>query len=198
MIIDEVLMRCFVAIKLDEQIQNRLGRFQSRLQMDARLGAHGIKWMKPELIHLTLKFLGEVEDYRLMDVCNVVSATAGRFDPFDFEIGGCGCFPSDGAARVIWTGTTENVNELRSLHEALDIELGGAGFDREVRAYSPHLTLARIKDPKKGRSVAAAIKEVKDFDVGVQGVNTITIFESVLGRGGPDYHIIHHAELGKQ
>ena len=96
----ESRVRCFVAIELDRKIVSRVMEFRSALE---KRGGN-IRWVAPKNLHLTLKFLGEVDDTVLADICSVVSSAAAEFDPFDFEVADCGCFGSAGSARVLWLG----------------------------------------------------------------------------------------------
>ena len=151
-------LRCFVAIELDEGIGRQLGRLQGRLGKELSLAQKAIRWVKPEQIHLTLKFLGEVDDKTVPDICKAVSSAGGEFDPFEFEVGNCGCFGSGGVARVLWVGVTSRDDKLGALAESVDKHLQKMGFAPEHRKFSAHLTLARIRDAAAGAAAPTAAR----------------------------------------
>ena len=142
-----------------------------------------------------MKFLGEVEDRQINDVCSAASQTAGLFEPFDFHIAGAGSFPPGGAARVLWAGITEGGEDLQALADAIDQACHKLGFPLEGRRFSSHITLARVKNIAAGHKARQAVEAVGPLDIGVQGVSSITVFQSVLERGGPIYTAMHHAPL---
>ena len=146
-------IRCFIAIELDEAVRKELDRLQNRLQRRLNSLDTSIKWVRPENIHLTLKFLGDVQDDVIADICSAVSMAVAGVVPFDFELANCGCFPPGGSARVLWTGITDGSKELQSLQTAVENHLEMLDFPPEGRKFTPHLTLARIKNAKTGLTV---------------------------------------------
>jgi RNA 2',3'-cyclic 3'-phosphodiesterase len=189
-------IRCFIAIELDESTQRELGKIQSRLRDEAGLKDRSINWVRPENIHLTLKFLGEVDDADIPLVCEAASSAAGEFLPFEFEIGSVGCFPPGGSARVLWAAVTAGEEQIVPIHRKLDELLHKLGFPLEGRRFAAHLTLARIKNIRVGHEVREGLEGFTIPKVIVQSVSTLTVFQSVLSRGGPTYTAMHHAELG--
>jgi len=188
-------IRCFIAIELDEAVRKELGRLQDRLRRRFDVLDTSVNWVRPENIHLTLKFLGDVQDNVIADICSAVSMAVVGTVPFDFEFANCGCFPPSGSARVLWTGITDGSKELQSLQTALENHLGMLGFPPEGRKFTPHLTLARIKNAKIGRTVQDAVKDIEPFVLARQNVWALTVFQSELTRTGPVYTALHHAKL---
>ncbi|MBN2211536.1 MAG: RNA 2',3'-cyclic phosphodiesterase [Sedimentisphaerales bacterium] len=188
-------MRVFIALELDDGIKMKLGALQRQLRSQHHLNDPSIKWVHPDNIHLTLKFLGEVEDRLINDVCLAVTQTASQFEPFDFHIAGVGSFPPGGSARVLWTGVTEGGEDLQALAEAIDHACHKLGFPLEARKFSSHITLARVKNLVVGHKAREAVETTGPLDIGAQGVSNITVFQSVLERGGPAYTAMHHARL---
>jgi len=190
-------IRCFIAIELDEGIRGELGRLQDRLRRRLQLNDKAVKWVRPENVHLTLKFLGDVEDRLVPDICSVVSEAAGEIAPFTFEVADCGCFPRNGAARVLWVGVKQGREDLLQLQEMVELYLADIGFPPEERRFSAHLTLGRIKNAEAGRLVHNVVAEVEPIRLGCRDVSEITVFQSELTQSGPIYTALHHGKLGK-
>jgi len=189
-------IRCFIAVELDESVKTELGRLQKRLAKQLRGDEFGINWVKPERIHLTLKFLGDVDDTLIPEICSAVSEAAEHFSPFEIELSGLGCFPPNNRpARVLWAGITTGAETLGELAEAIDLNLGVLDFGPETRKFSPHLTLARIKQPNAGKSVRNLVEQSPVDIIAGQTVGEITVFQSELTRSGPIYTSLAHAPL---
>jgi len=190
-------IRCFIAIDLEERIIHKLGKIIEDVRQDLNTDDKSIRWVKPEDIHLTLKFLGEVDDNLICDICRATDQCAGEFDPFEFEVAGLGCFPPGGAARVLWLGMEEGKENLQVLQERLDNYLKELDFPPEPRKFSPHLTLARIKSAAMGKAVQQLVKTLNPPSVGRQSVTELVVFQSELTKTGPIYTPLHHGPLGK-
>ena len=189
-------IRCFVAAELDENIRKQLAQLQDRLRRKLPPDTTSIKWVKPENIHLTLKFLGEVDDNIIPDICSAVSEAVRCFNPFDSEIADCGCFGSSSSARVLWVGINEGQDKLTDLARAVDKALATLDFPRERRKFSGHLTLGRIRSSKSGRLVHDVVQNLEPIQLGTQTISQLTVFQSELTRSGPIYTALHHAPLG--
>ena len=155
------MVRTFVAVELPEVVRAELGRSQREMQRLARarnlpIGS-SLKWVAPEGIHLTLKFLGEVPEAMVEPIAEAVQvATAGR-PALNLELSGRGAFPSARSPRVLWVGLAGDLAALADLQRVVEQELGRLGFAPENRAFSPHLTLARVREqaaPVERRAVA--------------------------------------------
>jgi len=185
-------MRCFVAIDLDENIKSRLKRLQSELRQKTSLDRPEVKWVDVGLIHLTLKFLGEVKDRQIMDVCKIVESVASDYKSFTVDIKGVGTFGS--AARVLWVGAG-NSKPLLDLQKELDRNLTEAGFDADNKQFSGHLTLCRIKRAKAGRKLQVLAGDYADSALGSLRVDSICIYKSDLTSAGPVYTLISRSSL---
>jgi len=176
-------MRCFVAIELPDAVRRRLADLQARL---ADLG-RAVRWTRPESIHLTLKFLGEVPDGQVSEVCTLARQIAEKYYAFDLEVAGTGCFPLRGPVRIVWIGVSQPSPLL--LNCQADCEAGYAelGFEAENRAYSPHLTIGRVNDPSVGQRIRQALREFETFSAGGFTAHELTVFQSVLRPGGSIY-----------
>jgi len=176
------LMRCFVAIELDQPIKQALLEAQRLFQdLPGR-----VNWVKPEQMHLTVKFLGDVPDQQVPDVAKVLQRCAGAAGPFQFRVGRLGCFPERGPIRVLWAGV-QAPQPLFDIQQACETALAELGFDPEQRRYSPHLTLGRVRFVKNSNVYRQVIEENTAFEAGVQTADRIVLLSSRLLRTGAVY-----------
>jgi 2'-5' RNA ligase len=137
-------MRIFIAVNITEAERERLAAASRPL----REAGYPIRWVTAENVHLTLKFLGEVSEDRVAEVCVGVDGAADGVDAFEMRVGGFGAFPNPRRPNVIWSGI-EPSPTLGELQERVEAELSSIGFPREDRKFRPHLTIGRAK--KKAR-----------------------------------------------
>jgi 2'-5' RNA ligase len=188
-------MRLFVAVEISEEARRAASATADGLR--TAIGpALKARWVPAENLHLTVRFIGHVDDARAP---SVIGALAVPLDvpAFDVELGGCGVFPSSGPPRVLWIGLTRGLPHLAAMHEAFNARLRPFGFEPESRAFNAHLTLARVKDAPKG--AAAAVREALRAaapPVTRVDVSRATIFASHMSPKGPRYEPLAHAELG--
>ncbi len=185
-------MRCFIAIEVVPEIRQKLAELTLKLRRALRGNRGGIKWVEPNLIHLTLKFLGEIDDAAVATAGRIVDQVAASHRGFDLSVEGAGCFGRP--ARVIWVGMKENP-ELMTLQADLDRRLAEANFPAEERPFSAHLTLARIKDPSAGRDVPGLIEADRNIRLGSFQVDSLKLFRSELTPKGPVYTVIQTSKL---
>jgi 2'-5' RNA ligase len=146
-------VRTFICIEIPDSIKERIDRLQDTLrQLDAQ-----VSWTKPANIHLTLKFLGDVEASRIQRVSEALDRAATGISPFEVEIGGTGCFPSPRSPRVLWVGVSNVPELLRQLYSNIEDELAREGFRREKRRFSPHLTIGRVRSRHNSARTADAL-----------------------------------------
>ncbi len=190
-------MRCFIALDLDPAVKNGLARLQKRISGSLNLGRGDVTWVKDPAMHLTLKFLGDVPDADLMDVCRITEQVCRRHGRFDLAVEGLGHFGGD-IARVLWVGTGNGTAELLDLQKDLEDRLDEAGWPREGRGFSAHLTLARIKNPKAGASLVEASKAHQGARLGTTSVDSLVVYESQLRPEGPVYLPLGRYPLGEE
>lgn len=178
-------MRCFIAIDLPENIHHALAGQQSAFRAALPSRDAGAHWTRPEGIHLTLKFLGEVPDQQVDPVTQALSALGG-FERFPIEVKGFGFFPSAHRPRVFWVGVgaPPALGELAARVESATERLG---FARENRAFTPHLTLARFKTPQPQPALAALAEQRAALSLGRFEVSEFFLFESKLSPHGAEY-----------
>jgi 2'-5' RNA ligase len=180
-------MRVFVGVELGDAARDMAVRVASELkrQLGTRLDA---RWVPPENMHLTVRFIGDVPDERAPAVLDALGHPL-EFKPFVIELGGCGRFPPRGAPRAIWIGLPGGLPSLTALHEEFNRRLAPLEYDPEDRLYTAHLTLARIKDARAAaaREIDTAFARVRTGTV-TQRVEAVTVFESRLSPKGSTYH----------
>jgi RNA 2',3'-cyclic 3'-phosphodiesterase len=185
-------VRTFLAIELDDAIRQRLAAVQERL----RSQAGGVKWVEPANIHLTLKFLGEIEEDVAALVAEALAPVAAGIEPFEMRAAGIGSFPPHGAPRVVWVGIQETTGRLLELHRRVERELEALDIEREDRPFAAHVTLGRVKDrPDPRLRHALDARAAEDF--GTQPVTHVTFFQSILSPAGPTYTALHRLKLGQ-
>lgn len=183
-------MRTFIAIELSRGIQDKLNALEDKLNF----GSPDVKWVKPENIHLTLKFLGETDEKKLGPIKEALNKSAQRFKVFTLEISHLGAFPSLGSPRVIWVGTDNN-NSILEMVKILDEELEKFGFPKEKRDFQPHLTLGRARSPKNINILKDSLGKNSDFNAGILEVRHISLIESRLTPSGPIYTTLDNIGL---
>ena len=186
-------VRTFVAIEVPKTVRDLARELQKLLGPLP----DGIKWTGTEQIHLTLKFLGDVEAARLDGVKESVKAAVANVKPFTLTSDRFGAFPSPAAPRVLWVGIEES-EALADLYKRIETELAAAGFPREERHFSPHLTVGRIKTNETKRAVARGLKKLETPSPVSFDVASVVVFKSVLERGGALHTRLYGAPLLEQ
>lgn len=185
-------MRLFVAVNLKDDERKKLHKAAAPL----RNSGMPVRWAEPSALHLTLKFLGEVRPQNVNAVMEAVRAVAAKAVPHDVELGGFGAFPTIRRPRVIWAGA-EAKPELRSLKHDLEWELAALGFERELRAFQPHITLGRADED----SEAGLFRDLETIigDIRYKGraqIRQVDLMSSRLTAEGARYEIVASAPVG--
>ncbi|MFZ0034058.1 MAG: RNA 2',3'-cyclic phosphodiesterase [Sedimentisphaerales bacterium] len=187
-------MRCFIAVDINEKIRSALGDLQKRLQNGVDVKRSDLKWVDPRNIHLTLKFLGEIKDAKVVEVCNIVKAVADRHKSFELDVESVGHFGGK-IAKVLWVGTGKGGGNLLELQEDVEKSLALAGWPQETREFAGHLTLCRIRNPAAGVKLAQAGEDYKDFKLGTMPADSISVYQSELEPTGPIYTLLGNYKL---
>ncbi len=172
-------MRSFTAVEIPEHIQQTVGDYINKI--DSQLT--DIKWVKPENLHLTLKFLGDITERQAEAVRSCLKHISGEFSPFDVSLSHLGCFPSRSHPKVVWLGVDSGVGDLLDLFHDMEDCLEDAGFDREARTFSPHLTIGRVK---RHRNIVIP-ELLPEFDEVEFQVSRLALIKSTLTPDGPIY-----------
>jgi 2'-5' RNA ligase len=188
-------MRLFVAVELGEAVQQEAGRIVEELRRRAgkRSPRARVTWVAPERMHLTLRFIGEIADAAADGVIHALRAPLG-LAPFDVDWKGLGAFPKSGPPRVLWAGIDRGCDELVAVEREVGARLDAVKIPREERPYSPHLTLARVREAAGLRS-AVLFEGLADNALGTTRVDAITLFQSKLSPKGPTYVTLQKTSL---
>lgn len=178
--------RLFIAAPLDDSVRANLARVGTAAQ------PRSVTWVRPDNMHLTLAFLGEVEEHRVLDAEDATyAATEGFLEPLTLVAQGLGAFPSERKAKVLWAGLTGDVPALKQLQAALAAELRTAGFRLDDKRFRPHITLARFRSPQP---MPDRLPRLQVF--GEWQVSELQIIESHLHRSGARYVVRADVPLG--
>lgn len=153
-----------------------------------------LKVVDPSIMHVTLKFLGDIQEVKVGPITEVMRKAATDISPFEVALRGVGAFPNRNRPRVIWVGL-ENAQPLITLAQRIDEDLSSLGFERERRGFAPHLTLARARVEKYLPAVREFIEENSRSDLGKALVDRIKLKRSVLNRSGPQYSTVEEVML---
>ena len=181
---DEKSIRAFLAVDPPQEVLNEVGIIQDRFKKAIR---GDIRWVKPEGIHLTLKFFGYVSETDIANISEVVKNNIVNIKPFMLNIRRVGVFPSINRARVLWLGIDGDIDVLIKLQKSIDTELHKYGFEMENRPFSPHLTLARIKEPKGLIGLAKIMEKSEEYTAGSFTIDGLNLFKSTLTPKGAIY-----------
>lgn len=184
-------IRTFVAVDIGKAIRDRAAALQESL---ARAGVE-FKWTERDNLHITLLFLGEVEDKKVPAVCRLVADAAQGLHPFTASVEGVGCFPNPRRPRILWVGVGDGAQSLCALHDALEAPLEGLGFRREERRYTPHITLGRVRAEGPADLVAKALTRHTGWKGGETLVREALVMASELGPQAPKYTVLGRAPL---
>ncbi|MHC4759351.1 MAG: RNA 2',3'-cyclic phosphodiesterase [Planctomycetota bacterium] len=182
-------MRVFIAIDINEQIRSSISALQDELKKEADINRGQAKWVRPSNIHLTLKFLGEVLDQQLIDICKIVESVTRKYNKFNLSIESLGYFGGR-SARVSWIGVGQGKEELLKLQKELEEEIQKVGWAKEERAFTGHLTVCRIKNTRAGKQIAEVSANYKDFNAGSVLVDSVKVYQSQLTPKGPIYSVL--------
>ena len=192
------LVRAFIAVELLDDARRELANLQERLKRAC--GYCPARWVAVENIHLTLNFLCDVPLSKLDAIKSAVTQACHGFDTFDLTLAGLGAFPNLESPRVVWVGLNGDVEELSKIRKRLEQLLTGLGFVPENRPFSPHLTLARVRDeasPADKKRLGQAIGATAcESDCRIQ-VSSINLIKSQLTPAGPIYSVLFSATLGQ-
>ncbi len=184
---DEIL-RTFIAIELDETVRSAIGRVQGKFKRAAPPGS--VKWVAPDSIHLTLKFLGDTPRSRIPQIEAALQTACIAHASFEFSVEGRGCFPSFHRPRVIWVAVRDKGQMLAHLQRDIERRVAPLGWPTEERGFSPHLTLGRVTkgaDRATEEAVGQIVERSVVEQIGVQRVTAVSLIQSDLRPAGPVY-----------
>ena len=194
-LIPHPLVRVFCAIELPPEVRLSAAKHIATL----REGAPHVRasWDRAEKLHITLKFLGEIEQGRIEALSGAAARAVEGVQGFDLCIEGAGAFPPRGLPRVLWLGVTDPSGGLARLWHRLEDECAAEGFAREKRPFHPHLTIARLRAPEGARRLAEMHKQA-GFKAASFTTAELTVVKSELGKGGSRYSTISQHKLSQE
>jgi len=175
-------MRTFIAVELPENIKNKIGELQAPLKKTKAF----VSWVKPENIHITLKFLGEVPEEKINEVFSATGLALKNAKKFKINLKEMGAFPDFRRPRVIWIGAGMGGEELSNMANKIEEEMEKIGYPKENRKFSPHFTMGRVKSPKGIEKLMELVKST-DFETEDIEVNEVTVMKSQLHPAGAIY-----------
>ena len=183
-------IRIFIAFELPEAQKASLRNLQSELKKQGG----NVRWVRPEGIHLTLKFLGDVDENQIDEIDTATKNAANDIAAMKIQIKGTGAFPNFRRPRVFWVGVNEPSGNLSALADEIEEQLAQVGFQKEQRAFKPHLTLGRVKD---SRGLDTVIKHIQteEFDGGSFTAHKLVLMQSQLKPTGAEYTPLRTIEL---
>lgn len=184
-------IRCFVALNLSPELKAHLAELQVRLKQ----AKADVSWVKPENIHLTLKFLGEVEEERILAIKQAIQEGVEGEGALSVTLAGLGTFPHPRSPRVIWVGIEGEKERLSRLQERMEQAMEGVGFPREGRPFSPHLTLGRVRSARGVSDLVDLLGCHAGSEFGSFKAQSIELMQSQLHPAGAIYSILESFPL---
>lgn len=188
------MIRAFIAIEIPDDVREAVEVAQARLKR--AYTSVKISWAKIENAHITLQFLGYVEEPVVPKISAALEDVASRHEPFELQVAGAGAFPDERRPRVLWVGCRDEGGKLKALAGAVQAATEPLGFRPEHREFSAHLTLGRIKTPRTDAALTRALDSIKNEAFGTMRVGAIHLFESQLHPQGSIYTKLSSHKLG--
>jgi len=186
-------MRTFIAIPLNKECRSML----DRLQQDLRAFRADVRWVAVRSIHLTLKFLGEVDPAVIPGLTEALALESRSGHPFEVRLHGLGCFPHQRNPRIVWCGVGGDTDSLARLQQTIETACAFFGFAPEERAFHPHLTLGRVNGKRNLQSLLDCIKIGTDLECGFKA-DQYCLYQSTLKPQGAEYTVLKTIALGGQ
>jgi 2'-5' RNA ligase len=188
-------VRCFIAVELPDEVKTGLDQLQAQIKSGRQTS---VKWVDPYGVHLTLKFLGNVASDRIDPITAAMEEASQGVSPFQLEVKDLGVFPNLRRVQVVWVGVGGEVDKLAKLQQRLESNLAGLGFAPERRRFTPHLTLARLRDRaslEEREGLGKLIASTKFEAAYTFPVDAVSLMRSQLTREGAIYSRIGSVEL---
>lgn len=177
------MVRTFVAINLHGSLHTALSEVVEKLSASKAK----VKWVEPGNVHLTLKFLGNVEEEHLPEVFAACERAVKGIHSFTLEMRAVGCFPNAKSPRIVWLGLERGIEAVKELQDRVEDELEAIGFPREDRPFKAHLTIGRVKGKQGLSRLCRLMDEERNIFVGSMRTEKISVMKSTLNPSGPVY-----------
>ncbi len=185
------MIRLFVAIELSKKQKQEVYSLQQRI----RKYLEGVRWVGSDGLHLTLKFLGEIDQAGIEPVKAAMDRAAADTGSIKIIYGGGGVFPSPKKARVLWIGLKKGADQVQNLAENLDQILAKHGFKTEKRKFHPHLTIGRLRRPVHEKIIRRFLEEESNFQTSMLEAKQAVLFQSTLHPDGAIYTPLHRTDF---
>ncbi|MCP5096660.1 MAG: RNA 2',3'-cyclic phosphodiesterase [Chloroflexi bacterium] len=182
-------VRAFIGIHLPKSVQDAL--LTVRRQLSAQLPVRSVRWVQPDRMHLTVRFLGDTAVSHLSQIAAGLDQICASQTAMQLQLSELGCFPSQRRPRVIWAGLVGDVPKLQIVRTAIDEMLLPLGWEKDKRPFNPHLTLGRVKEPYK----VARVKWESEVEQAILAVTAVHLIESQLKPSGPEYIVRHSSNF---
>ena len=185
------LIRSFIAMPLDHTVRHNLTVLQSELKA---IGS-GVRWVAPHNIHLTLVFLSDIDERMVNPISEALDRVGHENASCSVEVKRVGFFGSPRSPKIIWAGLHGNIEPITAVHKHIVTSVQAAGCHPDTKPFKPHLTLGRVRSPRKAEHLVAAIDSRKDMCFGQLDIQCIRLMKSRLTPEGPVYSILHESPL---
>jgi len=190
-------VRTFIAADLPIEILKKINTITAFFE--SQIAGESLKWVSTDNLHLTIKFIGDLPDEKLDPLKNLLTETLIDQGGFSIDIQGLRMYPNPKKPRVIWLGIVGG-EPLTEIHNALESTLKPLGIPPEKRAYTPHLTIARVKrqtDPETAKLIGAVFSQFRVDSLGITTIDKVCLYKSILTPKGPVYTPLHMVSLNK-
>lgn len=184
-------MRLFISIEVPEGIKKKVGVLVEKF----RKCLTPIKWVENKNLHVTLKFIGWVEDDKVEKLKSCVTESVKGVGPFEMSLAGIGMFPDKKHPRVIWVGSTKGTEKAKKLADKIERSVAGSGFREEEREFTSHLTIGRIKEKIDTEELSKCVSKAEKSEFGSFMVDHVSLMKSTLRRSGPIYEELEQIKL---
>jgi len=184
--------RTFIGFALPRDMVAKVAALQDELRK-----AHpGVHWVEPANIHLTLLFLGDLDDRELVDVCRVVDRIAAKEEPIGIALSGVGAFPTPRRPKTLWAGVSIGADDVLDLHSKVEGALVEKKlYVRDVRGFVPHVTLGRVQNDEASQAIAPLLPALETWEGGKALLSEAIVYRSDLRRDGPEYTVMGRGSL---
>ena len=184
-------VRLFVTVEINEEFREKLVEFQNTLKKaDA-----DVSWVTPENLHITLKFIGYIDEEKIASVSDIIKNSVANIHPFNLDYIGVGVFPTEKNPRVIFADIIDLNGILAKTHERLDNQLAALGVEHEERKFEAHLTVGRIKTRRNVRKLMESMNSYSGFKFGAEHITQVVLMKSELSPQGPTYTKLNSIDL---
>lgn len=183
-------MRLFIAFPLEPTVRDKLAAIID----DLKPACDAVKWVTRQNIHLTSRFLGETHENQIPKIIVKLDHIAAKYRPFETVINTIGAFPNPRRPRIVWVGTNQNVDLLINIATDVELAMQSIGFEAETKRFKAHLTLGRVKDPRRLDDLPECLENYR-FEPIPLSFDRLVLYKSTLQRTGPIYDRLHEALL---